>query len=445
MSSILYDSTELVAATYIPRYVQHDSAPDRKINSVKLARQDGEVIIDDNFGVKFIDIKGVLTGSSQANLEANIDSFKELISRKDKNLDIVYSSGTRRYVCRSISHEINRDHFHLLHAPYNVRFLVAKGYGTDTSETTALNVSGIVASPENRTITFAGSYNPKPRHKITLTTRGNADVVRIMHVTTGDYIDVDLDGFINGDYLEIDEENQTVKKNGTTNLNYRGKFPSVIIGDNSMRLIVYGAGSELDISQADVTGSNDGVFYDNAVYIPNQAQSFVPIQSGKLHKINCKVGKDGSPTGKMQWHIRYDDNNKPMAGAAGRVSDEEFEIAAASVPGTPAFTDAAKASGTSPFLIKGRRYWLCLNGAVITGSNNTNFYRWAYTTAPASYTDGKAMTQEGSAADWVDGASNAQTGNVVGQFDTTFKIYRGDGGAASYSIVWQCYYTKKYL
>ena len=435
--SVTYDSVELVAATYIPRYIQHETAPERKINSIKLARQDGEMIIDDNFGVKFIDVMGVLTGTSQANLEANIDSFKELISRKDKNLDISFANGTRRYVCRSISHEFNRDHFHLLHIPYKIRFLVAKGYGTDTSETTALNISNIVASPENRTITFAGSYNPKPRHKITLTTRGNADVIRIEHITTGNYIDVDLDGFLNGDCLEIDEENQTVKKNGTTNLNYRGKFPSVIIGDNSMRMTIYGS----DSTQDQVVLTDDGamaVFYDDGTFTPYQGQSFVPSQSGRVHKITLQLVKEGTPGGDVEIDVRKDNNNKPGASFGGGV----FRIAAANV-GARTDKDLDLAAGASPFLVAGRRYWLYLNAIALTGTDLNNYIGWFYEDTPSTYLLGKAMYWKDNDKIWIDGIAGHPVENA--QRDMRFKVYMGDGAAASYNIVWQCYYTKKYL
>ena len=49
---------------------------------------------------------------------------------------------------------------------------------------------------------------------------------------------------------------------------------------------------------------------------------------------------------------------------------------------------------------------------------------------------------------WLNGAAVANLtpdGNTPGSFDMTFRIYRGDGNAASFSIVWQTYYTKKYL
>ena len=244
--SIKYDNTELQGATYTPRFVKHESAPDRIVNSLKLARQDGEVIIDDTMGVKYIDIQGILIGSSQSDLETKIDAFKELIARKDKNLDIDWAGGTRRYVCRSISHSIDRDHYNISYVPYTIRFLVPTGYGQDTAETTALNKSAITATTDSETITFAGSVTPKLRHKVIVDVRGNADVIRIENTVSGDYIEVDIDGFVTTDYLEIDEVAQTVKKNGSTNLSYRGKFPSVTPGSNTLLMTIYGSGSVLD-------------------------------------------------------------------------------------------------------------------------------------------------------------------------------------------------------
>lgn len=441
--SITYDSTELVNATYIPRYAKHESAPARSVNTLKLAKQDGEVVIDDTYGMKYIDIRGILKGSSKSDLETKIDSFKELIGRKDKNLDIAWAGGTRRYVCRAISHEFNRDFFHLLHCPYTIRFLIPTGYGKNTSVTTAYDQASITAAQLQNTVAFLGSYSPKPKHKITLTTRGNADVVRISNEDTGDYMEVDLDGFVDTDYLEIDEENLTVKKNGTTNLEYRGKFPSVVIGNNELKITFYGSGSTLDAYQDLVTVGANSIFYDNASYIPNQAQSFIPLQSGRLYKLAFYLNKSGSPTGKMQWHIQYDDNGKPMSGSAGRVSDEEFELVS-SIP-SGGFQEVLKASGSSPFLKKGQKYWIVLDGTEITGSSANDYLMWRYYEDGTNYVNGKAMTQEGAAADWEDGSSNAGSGNVAGQFDMTFKVYRGDNAAASHTITWQIYYTQKYL
>ena len=451
MSSIKYDNTELVGATYIPRYVKHETAPERLLNAVKLARQDGQVIIDDNFSVKYIDIAGVITGADQATMEANIDTLKELLSRKDKNLDIVYGGGTRRYVCRSLTFDINRDFYHLLHAPYVVRFFVAKGYGTDTSETTAINEAGIVTAETTKLYTFAGSYQPKPRHKITLATRGNLDVVRITNNLTGDYIDIDW-GNVSGDpdWVEVNEENGTVLNDSGVAVPYRGKIPSVALGaEQSLKLTVIGSGSTLNQQQTANTGGigNRSVHYDNGVYSPWQAQSFVPSQSGRINKLSVYVDKTdgGTLDGPMQFLIYTDDNGKPGVPLASGIG---FEITHANVPASVAWTDSvwAGTDAQRPFLTAGTRYWIVLNPAVITGSDVNNFYSWYFNNVATGYTSGKAMTRQGSVAAWVDGISNAQLGNQLGQYDTCFKVYMGsDGGAVSHNITWQIYYTKKYL
>lgn len=439
--SVTYDSTELQNATYIPRYVKHETAPEALIDTIKLARQDGEVIVDDTFAVKYIDIEGILVGSSQADLESKIDAFKELISRKDKNLDISWNSGTRRYVCRAISQIYNRDYYNILHVPYHIRFLVPAGIGKDTSETTALNKSGITATTDTESITFAGSYNPKPRHKVTLTTRGNADVVRIENTGTGDYIDIDLDGFSNGDYLEIDEENQTVKKNGSTNLNYRGKFPSVIIGSNSLKMTVYGSGSAAaDQSQTSDAGGNDAI-YDNGAVAPIDAQSFVPSRSGRLSMIDLKIGKIGSPGGNAIFIICEDNNNQP-----GTQVGSAFQIATSSL-GSLDWKLLTPAS-TAPFLVQGRRYWIKnISITGISGSDASNMFIWGFRNLSTAYASGKAIAQKNSATAYVDGIGDSSAGDGVsdGQYDLTFITYLNDGNAASHSIVWQIYYTKRYL
>lgn len=448
--SIQYDSTELQNATYVPRYVKHETAPERLINSIKLARQNGEIIIDDTMAVKFIDIIGVLIGTSQSDLETKIDAFKELIARKDKNLDITWAGGTRRYVCRSLSHRFERDFYNILHVPYSIRFFVPTGYGKNTSETTALDKSGITATTDTEAITFEGSYAPKARHKITITTRGNADVIRVENVTSGDYMDVDLDGFSNGDYFEIDEENQTIKKNGTTNLNYRGKFPVVSTGANSLKITVYGSGSNGEEYQ--VSGSSDSVLGSISTD-PWMAQSFVATQSGRRQKVAIVLKKitSGALGGYGVLKIYEDNNGNPENGPALPIgTSNEFRLNVSSMPTNFTLSDFTwtGADSTKPFLEKGKRYWLVFNPTNLTGTDANNLVDWRHNSDPTSYVNGKSMWRKSDILPWQDGyaESDISDGGAVAQVDADFEIYRGsDGGAASHSIVWQIYYTKKYL
>ena len=88
MTSVKFDSTEIVSTTYIPRFFKHESDPEIQINTADLARDDGSIIVSDRNGQKRILVQGILTASSQTNLETAIDTFKELFRRVGKNLDI---------------------------------------------------------------------------------------------------------------------------------------------------------------------------------------------------------------------------------------------------------------------------------------------------------------------------------------------------------------------
>ena len=453
--SILYDSTELLDATYIPRYVQHETAPDRLINSIKLARQDGEVIIYDTMAVKYIDVVGVLVGTSRSDLDDKIDAFKELISRKDKNLDLTWGAGTRRYVCRSIKHEFRRDFYNTSHVPYSIRFFVPTGYGKDTASTNVLNKTGgtaIAATTSTAAVTFAGSYKPKPVHRITINTRGNADVIRVENTDTGDYMDVDLltvdaNGFTNGDYFEIDEENQTVKKNRTTNLDWRGKFPSVIIGVNNLKVTIIGSGSTIDTSIAE-SGAN----YSNYVNsgwnsAPRGMQSFVPTQSGRVYKITPHLAKvtAGALGGDLYFYICTDNNGVP----GDTIVSDEFSVGVAGVDTVHGDVNCAfsGADVDRPFLIAGRRYWVYLLPTHITGGSSANYFIWDTNPTPETYLNGKAMFYFYKTS-YIDGYGDASQadGGEQSQCDMAMKIYMGgDGGAANHNIDWKIDYTRKYL
>src|SRR5205085_8353450 len=98
MSSVKFDSTEILDSTHLPRFVQHEDTADRALIEVSLARTDSQILIAEFYGMKVIRLQGKLKGTSQSDLETKIDTFKELFSRPEKNLDISWAGGTRRYV-----------------------------------------------------------------------------------------------------------------------------------------------------------------------------------------------------------------------------------------------------------------------------------------------------------------------------------------------------------
>lgn len=490
-TSVKFNNNDLNNVTNIVENTDHDSATTRVINSFKIARRDGEKLVSAFWGRKEITINGFIQGSSQSDFESKVDTLKSYLSLQDKNLDIDYNGATRRYTATAIEVKVARDSYNIDWSPYSVKFLVPSGFGNDTSETTALNKSGIVAATDSETITFAGSAQPKPKNKITLNTQGNADVIGIANTTnavisgsfvigvlytivsigstdftligsannnvgtiftatgvgtgTGtavaNYINVDIPNSIN--YFEINELTQTVLDQNGNSLNYRGKFPSIFTGSNNLEMFIYGSGSTLGQRQTNITGAGAQFYY--TTYYPWQAQSFVPTQSGRIQKLNLHIGKAdaGSLNGDFVVKV-YNDNY----GVPGTVigSGGTFTVAKASVPTPENWTDISwtGSNANRPFVVAGQKYWIVVDSSNLVFSDINNAYSWSYYNLPSGYTLGKAMYQLGYGNGWNDGIAIPTA--YPGQFDMAFKIYMGsDGGAPTNSITWQIYYTKTYL
>jgi hypothetical protein len=407
-----------------------------------ITRQNGSVRVSSRYSTKTIKLQGIITGTSQANLEANIDSFKELFSRLDKNLDIDWNGATRRYVASCIKHDFDRDHFHLLFVPWTAEFLVPLGVGTDTSSTSLYDTSSITAVTTNITLTFAGSAQPKPIFTIDMTTVGSAQVIELINNDTGQYIKID-GPFSNSDTIIVNCNTLSVTKNAAP-IVFRGALPSFYIGANSFSMIIIGHGSTEDQTQP-TTDSNLNIDYDDGTGIPFAAQSFTLEESGYIDYIDVIAAKDGSPTGSMYFQIYNDNNNSPgtLLGSGG------YSIAAASL-GVPTTYSATFGGGSKAFLNANTKYWIVLNPSTQIGTDASNYFTWWAHAGISLYPTGKAMALRAILGGylWENGLAHSdispervQTGNYV----NTFTIYRGSGGAANHSIRLRISYTKTWL
>jgi len=185
------------------------------------------VIVDSDYKPKTIKVAGIITGSSMANLEENIDAFKSLLSRQGKNLDIYYGAGVRRYEATATKIDIPRESYHLTFAPFTVEFYVPSGVGKDAMATAQL-LSGISASPYVNTLSVGGTADPLP--KITITFTAVNSVSKIELLCNGDKITISR-AFSANDVLVIDCENMQVTVNGAV-IDYVGIFPMFGVGAN---------------------------------------------------------------------------------------------------------------------------------------------------------------------------------------------------------------------
>lgn len=234
--AITFDSNNLqsyvpsTAVGIITNAIEHTNLPDKDAALYGLANTNQSVIPYVGYPSKKITITGVIVGSTSANLDSRIDSFKQYFLGKDKNLDIEYNGSTRRYVATANGIAVTRQQLALF-ATFQIEFICTLPFGKNTSATTALSASGRTLSGYTDSYTFLGS-GPAQLPLITITysaVSGGASFVAFGNNGNGQGITITDQTWIAADVLEIDVANRTVKKNGVE-IDFLGAFPEFAPG-----------------------------------------------------------------------------------------------------------------------------------------------------------------------------------------------------------------------
>jgi len=420
MSSVKFDNTEIVTATYVPRFFKHESTPLRDLALLELARADGAVLISERYGVKRIMVAGHIKASTASSMETAIDTFKELFSRKEKNLDIEWAGGTRRYVATCEKHEFDRDYMNINFCPWTAEFIVPTGIGKDISETHLVNNQSFTAVSYTNAMTFAGSAPPKPRIRIKSgTTTSNPKGISIENTDTEEKIVLTrAAGFTAGEYFEIDSDLKTTKYNDVA-IGFHGVFPTWEIGSENYKIEVGGiidqqfttvgdsgqtCGQTLKAAQSIMVSAKDETYQGLSIYIK------------KLVAI---------PLGNLLVEIQTDSGGKPSGNA---VTNSGFTFAKGDISTSFGWVTAYS---TNPFTLDGNtKYWI-----VAYESAAENQYEWYACTSSTTATYPRGNTSIYSTGSWTDYPNT----------DLMFKLmYAGiPDGALTYSF--DVYYYKNYL
>lgn len=393
-NSVKFDGTEILNTTYIPRFVQHESAPDRELLTVPLSGDDGEIIVHSFYRKKRIQLSGILTAATESALETAIDSFKELFARTNKYLDISWAGSTRRYVASCSQHNFNRDHFHLLFVPWSAEFVVVSGVGQDTASTLVEVVTqSAAASPLTFSgLSFGGSANPKPHNLVVGTTSNLGDVkgIAVENTATGEKI-VATNSSINWLSTEaffIDCENKRVRFGSyaaPVDTKFYGVFPTFVVGQNELK-IWYGEIPDQAYEPTSSVGSQI-----RAGSYP--AQGFtVPYTDDTYQTIELYIRKDGTPPNALTITIVEDANGEPDE--TSPVTNASFSIAEADINVTNSWV---KAYSTNMFTLKANtRYWMVIK---TTAGDLSNMYIMNYD-ADGLYKRGGAATTSDAGSTW---------------------------------------------
>ena len=427
MNSIKFDSIEICNATYIPRYVKHESAPLKELALLELAREDGAVLVSEKHGVKYITLVGKLTASSRSALDTAIDSFKELFSRKEKNLDIEWEAGTRRYVATCVRHSFDRDFFHNLFVPWVAEFVVVQGIGELTSESTIFNNVSFSAASVSGSWSGQGSAAPKPRWKVKCGVAATDPKGIEFKNTDNDerFVITRSAGFGAGKYFEMDCRLKTAKYDGSE-IAFYGVFPTWIIGNNGYKITI---GDIIDQEFSD----NIDDSYDDSVYAANYlAQGIsVPYTDSTYQGITLRLKRLGVLVNDLTVEI-WEDDGSGNPDSANKVANAVFTIAKGNL--TTSFQWLTANSANAFTLNANTKYWIVLR---TTAGDATHLYEWSgRDDIGATYKRGEAKNSADSGANWSAYSPTADFG---------FKLLYGGKADAAKTYYHSAYYFRRYL
>lgn len=415
----------------MPQFVKHETVAERQLITLPLAREDGEVLIAERYGKKVIYLQGVLTAASQDLLDAAINTFEELFSRPEKNLDISWAGGTLRYVASCTKHVFDRDHYHLNAVPWSAEFTVLTGAGKATSATTALNAHAVtITTPGTDSFTMNGSKPARPR--ITIKGANFSGVhrgIEYKNTDTGEKIVFCLPSgsFGSADIVVFDCDAKAVyysQDNGSTYVteNFYGVFPKFKIGTNNVQITV---GDIVNQSSAETALANLSTSYALDSTVKRAGQAFyVPYTDVTFRSATLAIKKTGSP-GDLTVELCQDSNGKPgaaISNASATVAHTAISTSLAYV--TFDFTDAVTLTANT-------KYWLHIRAA--STLDGSNYYSWAGHTGIYPKAKAKSSTDSGSTY-----------AEILSGLALAFRILMG-GISASGTVNHTVVYTPTYL
>jgi phage-related protein len=204
--------------------INHTDIPASVAELYIVANANDSEVPNNEYPNRLIQLAGTIHGSTQADLDDRIDTFKGYFAQRYKNLDITYGSGTRRYVSMKANALGIERQDKALFAKFSVE-LICKPFGIDTTATNILSQTAYATATKSISPTIGGTAPFQlPIFTFTLTTiTGAGDYIQITNNLNSQEILIYGLGFVNGDVLVIDCAERVVTLNGDE-VDYNGSF-----------------------------------------------------------------------------------------------------------------------------------------------------------------------------------------------------------------------------
>jgi len=254
--SITYNGYNLQGGNINVMEIQQIESSMHNLNLQRFAGRDGGKIISTAFEPKKIVVKGKIYGSSQADLDDRMDTFKkQMQTPTEADLVIGYLSGTRRFIATCSAVSFDRKYYNIDAIDYEAEFLISNPpFGKDTAYTTinfynktntfAATTTGV----HDGTSDFAGTVVPRPRIIVTFNMCSSVEGFTF-RLSNGEGFITNTKvtrHFNSGDILIIDNEAGTIQLNGT-DVDFTGGFPRWTLDDNSYSVKIRGRVYDVDV------------------------------------------------------------------------------------------------------------------------------------------------------------------------------------------------------
>lgn len=220
-----------------------DSAPEREILTGRIPRGDGVYVNGDFWRKKPIVVQGIITKSTSALLETELDTIRKKLAARQSNLDITRNSVTRRYVASWVNPQeifAQRQHFHTTTCPFRAVFECHEPFAKDKTYTSSSEA--VTTSPHNINVENTGTIDAEPVFYLIFNAASSVTAVNVQRIDGGGNIldEIEYSGTIStNDVLKFDSEIKTVELNGSE-VNYTGGFPVLPAGGNIIQFTITG-------------------------------------------------------------------------------------------------------------------------------------------------------------------------------------------------------------
>lgn len=224
MTNVAFDANDLQTANIVTAEIQHGSIPRKDAKMYAFAHANRSAIPFINYPSRTVVLRGKVLGSSIADLDSRLDTFRGYFVGKDKNLDIDYNGSTRRYIATLSGLSIERPG-NLAYANFVAEFECTHPFGQNTSASTANSESGLTAGTDTFSHTYLGSA-PFQLPVITITINsvtGGGGHISVVNDDNDQGITVVGQTFVATDVLVIDCDQRIVTLNGDE-IDYLGAF-----------------------------------------------------------------------------------------------------------------------------------------------------------------------------------------------------------------------------